>query len=189
MSSAVATGVGAVAEQIQVLQQIINDAAKLRAELQKQIALQRRLPIMGNRVRTRINGKKEVEVVRPTGDYPATFNSRWSDLLEVSTGLGYFGERHPISLGDLQNLRKLEDFMAVFLNYVPPQHGGYLVARYQNIMSMMEAMSWKPESQAPEMMRELSRVPLTPIGSPETSSEEGITQKIGNVYQRMRGSR
>ena len=172
---------------MQILQSIVSENVQLRAELQRQLELKKRLPIMGNRVRTQvIDGKGEREIIRPQGDYPSTFNPRLADILDITSGLGNFGEGHQVSMDDVLNHIELEDFISVFAHYAPPQHGGYMIDLYQNRVSLLEAMSWKQETQLPSLLQQLTSVPLRPIGTPETSGgEEGTRRLASGIRERM----
>lgn len=179
-------GLAAVPEVMQILQAIVSENVQLRAELQRQLELKKRLPIMGNRVRTRvIDGKGEREVIRPEGDYPSTFNPRMSDILDITSGLGNFGEDHQVSIDDILNHIELEDFISIFARYSPPQHEGYMIDLYQNRVSLLEAMSWKRETQLPSLLQQLTSVPIRPIGTTELGGEEETKRLQFGIRERM----
>lgn len=145
---------------IEQLQQIANQLATLYTEYQKERESEKISPLLGNTINIAIDPKTGKPVLKiTTGNVTPHFNPRLNRLSNVTTGLGYFGDRHPPSMKDFQNLKKLEDFMAFYFNLHPPK-GGYIEARYHTIMSMFEIQSVTKDTQTPEALKRiLSRAP------------------------------
>ncbi|MEM3506784.1 MAG: hypothetical protein QXT31_03935 [Candidatus Bathyarchaeia archaeon] len=168
---------------LEILRQLTTDLASTYAQIQKEKQKERMLPLPSTSITLKKNGNGELEVQLPEGTYPPVFHPTISRIIDVTNGFGFFGKKHGVTQEDLERLAGMTLILSRLFRHQKIPYDSTLVNIYQIYVSLLEAKSFTPESQVPEMLRKVMQIPLTPL---KESEEEIPLSEIQAIRQRLK---
>jgi len=165
-------------ELIDILNKILGRQVETALKLQKEKSAQRRTPIVEVFVRKGANGEP---LEREQEGIP-TFNPRVSDIVEVTEGMNFWGSDHRMTDKEWEAFWRLQDRISHFLKYVPARRIPYLMSLYATRNSMVDVLSYTPETQVPAAIQRVGELfpPTLTTPPPQTG-----TRKEAGLFSRV----
>lgn len=162
--------------QMEALQSYFEQLATRRAKLEDEIRRRRQdqsskpmtMTVKKYKYATNEKGEPVRTLTQPEHGVDS-IDDLWETFIQRSEFGGYYGQRHPLSKGDVDRMQKVIRIYKVLSSYVPPEDMPVFSSLVGNMLGVATLMSGKQETSS---NMELLRAPISTLPSEPTPEEQ-----------------